>query len=632
MGTIKGVVRLDVYNGNECLFTRSFDAESITIGSGPAAMMRVVGSGLSELHAVINVGEDGIARLLDLGAGCQVNGLPAHSTALRSGDAITLAGITLAYSSTLDDERTDPLIAAPGQLVETVDAHSVTLEDRGDDALAMLMRWGTSRGDAGIDRSGGKVLEVAEVWGDTVIDVKHYPANARPVTAGAAVGHRWRILGRPIAWVPSSFAKLAWALAPTVSEASEEWRSEFYAPTGGLPEDNFSLFVWEVDQWICRFSSKWQGFVDIGEERRSLSALIASGEATPIGGGLYRIPVTEGTRILMDTGEVIFFGQLTWPGRRVVASLTDSVDYPFLGVMAFMGFLFAMVSTLVYNAPPPTSADIVQIPERLALVMLFEPEAEPEIPPTAHKESEPDPLDEGAAAKEAEGKVGKKDSKMELAKGNKVEMQKKQLDTEVAENAGVLGVIGDDSALAGVFGTSALNSDLIGGIGGLIGAKGDQRGTNGLGSRGSSFGGGGTADSLGGLGTHGRGGGDAGYGQGPAAGPRTEGTISGIGGDPIIIGSLDRSLIDAVIKRHMNQFRYCYQRELNKDASLGGKITVKFVIAGDGSVSRSSIKKSSMGNSAVESCLTSRFMRMQFPEPKGNGIVIVSYPFMFAGG
>jgi hypothetical protein len=182
-----------------------------------------------------------------------------------------------------------------------------------------------------------------------------------------------------------------------------------------------------------------------------------------------------------------------------------------------------------------------------------------------------------------------------------------------------------------VFGSASISADLVSGVGGLLGAKGSQLGTRGLGSRGAGLGGGGVADTLGGLGTRGRGGGDADYGQGPAAGPRPEGDIGGIGGTPIIVGALDRSLIDAVIKRHMNQFRYCYQRELNKDPSLAGKVTVKFVIAGNGSVSRASIKKSTLGNSSVEGCLSGRFMTLQFPEPKGNGIVIVSYPFMFAG-
>ena len=63
-----------------------------------------------------------------------------------------------------------------------------------------------------------------------------------------------------------------------------------------------------------------------------------------------------------------------------------------------------------------------------------------------------------------------------------------------------------------------------------------------------------------------------------------------------------------------------------------GKVTVKFVIAGNGSVSRASIKKSTLGNDSVESCLSGRFMTLQFPEPKGNGIVMVSYPLLFSAG
>ena len=65
----------------------------------------------------------------------------------------------------------------------------------------------------------------------------------------------------------------------------------------------------------------------------------------------------------------------------------------------------------------------------------------------------------------------------------------------------------------------SLSSDLTGGIGGLIGAKGTQTGSGGLGSRGSGLGGGGTAEGLGGLGTRGRGSGASGYGAG-AAKPR----------------------------------------------------------------------------------------------------------------
>jgi hypothetical protein len=72
----------------------------------------------------------------------------------------------------------------------------------------------------------------------------------------------------------------------------------------------------------------------------------------------------------------------------------------------------------------------------------------------------------------------------------------------------------EDGDLAGVFGADDLNSDLSGGLGGLIGAKGTQIGGGGLGSRGSGLGGGGSAEGLGGLGTKGVGSGRSGYGSG----------------------------------------------------------------------------------------------------------------------
>ncbi len=115
-------------------------------------------------------------------------------------------------------------------------------------------------------------------------------------------------------------------------------------------------------------------------------------------------------------------------------------------------------------------------------------------------------------------------------------------------------------------------------------------------------------------------------------GAKGEGGIGRMGSDPIILGALDKSLIDAVLKRNMNQIRYCYQRELTKNPNLGGKIVVKFVIAKDGTVSNATTKSSTMGSPAVENCINSRFMRFTFPEPKGGGIVIVSYPFVFSPG
>ncbi len=221
-----------------------------------------------------------------------------------------------------------------------------------------------------------------------------------------------------------------------------------------------------------------------------------------------------------------------------------------------------------------------------------------------------------ARARREEGKVGKKDlarrspllllvesrdelpGPQEAPSPDRPEAPPEPLDRVVAEHAGLLG---------------AVRADEMGGLDNALAA--------GLGARGTGLGGGGLASRLG-LGT-------AGYaGRGGNFGTRGDGG-AGTPGEPIILGALDRSLVDAVVKRHMSQIRYCYQRELTRNPAVAGKVTVKFVVAADGTVSSAVTKSSTMSNAAVESCINGRFLRFQFPEPRGGGIVIVAYPFTF---
>lgn len=104
------------------------------------------------------------------------------------------------------------------------------------------------------------------------------------------------------------------------------------------------------------------------------------------------------------------------------------------------------------------------------------------------------------------------------------------------------------------------------------------------------------------------------------------------GGAPGILGALDRSLIDVVIKRNMSKVRDCYQRELVRSRALSGNITVKFVIARGGAVSSAETKSTTMNNPAVEQRINAEFLEFQFPELKGRGFVIVWYPLISQPG
>jgi hypothetical protein len=636
------VLTFEIFNGGEFVRREELSAESVTIGKGPAAMLRIEDAALQDLHAVLNVNEDGTVQLLDL-VGDQsttVNGASVNNVLLQNGDTLGFGPVRVVVRITdsaafSDDDVTR--VDAPGSMNES-DADEATAppgtpaaiagedEEVAEDVMAFVMRASASANDAASDRSKGRVLEVAQVFGDAIVDMKHFRGGKASI--GTGTKHVLYLGGFRTSEIPSGLANFAPMLMPGISDAREEWKNSFFVPEEVLPNNNYTLFRNNGGQWVCLASEKWAGFVDIGETRKTFAELIAEGKAKK-NGGLYEIDIPEDARLVVDLGTTIFVAHQVYPGKKALAKMGEGVDYPFLGIIAFMTFVAIMFGVAVAVMPPPPDTSKNMLDDHMVELLL---EKKEEIKDKKKRDDNPD-AGEGAKAKKEEGKVGKKDAKMDKAKGDKVQMQKQQLDKEIAQNAGVLGALRDDAQLDSVLGASGLNADMMNGIGGLIGNKGTQMGAGGLGARGSGLGGGGTAEGLGGLGTKGRGSGASGYGSGGGNfGSKGEGGIGTVGGDPIILGALDKSLIDAVIKRNMAQIRYCYQRELTKNPALGGKITVKFVIAKDGTVSSATTKSSTMSNPAVESCINGRFMRFQFPEPKGGGIVIVSYPFIFSPG
>lgn len=160
---------------------------------------------------------------------------------------------------------------------------------------------------------------------------------------------------------------------------------------------------------------------------------------------------------------------------------------------------------------------------------------------------------------------------------------------------------------------------------------GDAYGIGGLGLSGVGAGGGGVGDAIGigDIGTIGRGGGGStGYGYGHGAG--------GLGGRranvPDVLcgisesrGSCDKDMIRKIVRSHINEVRFCYERELQKRPELYGRAVAQFVIGVDGRVTASAIASSTM-SPAVDQCLAQSIARWQFV-PRCVGAV--SYPFTF---
>ncbi len=99
---------------------------------------------------------------------------------------------------------------------------------------------------------------------------------------------------------------------------------------------------------------------------------------------------------------------------------------------------------------------------------------------------------------------------------------------------------------------------------------------------------------------------------------------------PVVQGSMDKAVIRRVIRSHQSAIKYCYEKELTKDPSLQGKVTISFIIKADGMVGSASVANTTLNNKAVEGCVTRVVQRMAFPTPNGGGIVKVTYPFIFS--
>jgi hypothetical protein len=198
-----------------------------------------------------------------------------------------------------------------------------------------------------------------------------------------------------------------------------------------------------------------------------------------------------------------------------------------------------------------------------------------------------------------------------------------------ALNAGLLGLLAPQGGVSNVFGPGGLGTGINNAMGGLRGSEmGDAGGAGGLGTRGTGASGGGNSLGIGGLGTHG-GRGTGGYGNIDLGG-RGKGMTRIVPGRTIIQGSLTKEEIGRVIRRNLARFKYCYEKQLNANPNLQGKISVYFSIAPTGAVAQASVRETSMNDQNVESCVLTVMRSLKFPKPWGGGIAVVTYPFVFA--
>ncbi|MEO7092442.1 MAG: AgmX/PglI C-terminal domain-containing protein [Polyangiales bacterium] len=88
----------------------------------------------------------------------------------------------------------------------------------------------------------------------------------------------------------------------------------------------------------------------------------------------------------------------------------------------------------------------------------------------------------------------------------------------------------------------------------------------------------------------------------------------------------DFSPLKREIRAHMRELRGCYERALQKNPKLEGRVVATFLIGPGGKV----VESTASGLPGVDACVASVISRIKFTAPpKSKGTIRVSYPFVF---
>lgn len=98
----------------------------------------------------------------------------------------------------------------------------------------------------------------------------------------------------------------------------------------------------------------------------------------------------------------------------------------------------------------------------------------------------------------------------------------------------------------------------------------------------------------------------------------------------VILGGMDPDTIRKILIDHIPQFRYCYQKVLDRSKrEFSGIVKLDFIIGASGHVTKAAADSVDRMPLQVQSCVVNVLRGIRFPEPRGGGIVEVSQPMNF---
>ncbi|MBK9293174.1 MAG: AgmX/PglI C-terminal domain-containing protein [Oligoflexia bacterium] len=635
-------VFLRVVKNSKPVEMKQFSQEQIIIGSGGDANLVIQNPQVSPIHAMIEV-RNGKYFICDLGTehGTFIKGQKIVETEIKSGEEFQIGDVTIEFhigvpKPHVKEEKQAvpkaPPVAPPpkpkaqptqpskaaAQVAATIGAmghvHTHPTTNKNNKAKGTFAPPSSTNIKTSLKPTQGSAVEVVVFWKDRVLNAYHFGKN-KIVKVGSHPDNDIILpvfgavrLKHPLLKIENT-AKLI--LTPDMSgevvrKDGSKVKIEDIKKSGGL-EKVGSHYVFELKQ-------NELVTVYFGEGVELIIRYVSATSKIKIA------PIINMT-----------VNQLTW-----------------LIVMMLAAFLF-LFYVFLYAPEPPEKIEEETIPPRKAQFFYKRPVEEitpVEVAPKnaqetiIDKEVAPARGEEGAApeAKPNQSQSNKqiltadkagKDKGIQKAQGSAAGGASKNKDVS---KSGVLGVFATKGVQEQLSKAYQGSGNVAGVSAGATGSGSEAAGagiTTGAGLKEVGMGGQGTATvGIAGPKTKGRGGGVQGYGTGPL-GAKKNATILAGGDDMTATGGIDKEAIRRVVLNNIRQIKACYEKGLNKDPGLYGKITIQWSIGAGGKVLDAGVKNSTMNSSEVENCAVTRLKSWKFPEPPINEIAVVSFPFVF---
>ncbi len=643
--------------------------ERIVLGSVVSADVRLAGDGIAPIHAVLELDSGAAtATIYDLASdsGVFVNGARVVTQALKAGDRVRVGQQELQF--TVDDleqlvlrERTRETEGRRLFLDPNEDFSPLLLEDERHVSQIFDYRPASKR-----------AVEVVMSWYGTILDVEHF-VKEKAVTIGTRRGSDFGIppllSGKDHSIVTREGSNYTLHIEPQMRgvlqrkgklKSLDELRSENRSGQGAmsipLTEEDFAkVSVGDVDFYLSFTAAPPRLKMSRVMERDPLfmkvlaTSLILS---SAVVGGLISTykPRPIDAEEIPERLATILYQPEKFQAKPVTYYQTEPND----------SNATAQEAQAKPQPPKPAPLPTVQVTitphdhVQKTVPTEFNAAPKPVKQPThpaktaqkkggsTQRQSEAKE-GEGARAQGAEGSRGSKKSAASTEHQN----------TAVRTSAnGGEGKGGGNSQVENVGNVDILKAatgkiqDILGNTAEKLGKGGEKlkgfggfttEGNGGLALSGKGAGGGGDAEALGGLGKKGTGGGLVGTGKGAAGsgngiigGKARVAIRSGGPEEAVVMGAIDADAIEAAMLAHRDEFRRCYEKEINADhPARGGRVGTNFVIGSTGRVTHASIESTSLNIEGTESCIIGVIKRIEFPIPRGAGVVQVAYPFKF---